>query len=53
MKLQYAPFLLPLYTGSAEQEDLNRFLRRYRIVQTKKELIAKEGDGNLEKSVHL
>ena len=44
MKLQYVSFLLPLYPASAEQEDLNRFLRRYRIVQTRKELVSKEGE---------
>ncbi|MCL2382350.1 MAG: HRDC domain-containing protein [Treponema sp.] len=43
MKLQYASFLLPLYPDSSEQEDLNRFLRRYRIVQTRKELVSTEG----------
>ena len=43
MKLQYAPFLLPLYPGSAEQEELNRFLRGRRIVQTRKELAVIEG----------
>jgi superfamily II DNA helicase RecQ len=43
MKLQYAPFLLPLHPGSAEQDELNRFLRGRRIVQTRKELVAMEG----------
>jgi len=43
MKLQYAPFLLPLYPNSGEQEELNRFLRSRRIVQTKKEIVSKEG----------
>ena len=38
MKLQYASFLLPLYSGSVEQDELNRFLRGRRIVQTRKEL---------------
>jgi len=40
MKLQYASFLLPLHSGSAEQDDLNRFLRSHRIVQTRKKLVA-------------
>jgi hypothetical protein len=31
MKLQYAPFLLPLHSDSAEQEELNGFLRAHRI----------------------
>jgi superfamily II DNA helicase RecQ len=44
MKLQYASYLLPLYPGSAEQEELNRFLRGHRIVQTRKELVAKDGE---------
>ena len=39
MKLQYAAFLIPLYPGSAEQEEMNRFLRGHRIVQTRKELV--------------
>ena len=43
MKLQYAPFLLPLHTGSAEQDELNRFLRGKRIIQTRKELVATDG----------
>ena len=43
MKLQYASFLLPLHSDSAEQEELNRFLRSHRIVQTRKELIVSEG----------
>jgi len=43
MKLQYASFLLPLYPDSGEQEEMNRFLRRYRIVQTRKELVSAEG----------
>jgi hypothetical protein len=38
MKLQYASFLLPLHSGSAEQDEMNRFLRGHRIVQTRKEL---------------
>ena len=42
MKLQYASFLLPLYSGSVEQDEMNRFLRGRRIVQTRKELIASE-----------
>ena len=40
MRLQYASFLLPFHAGSAEQEELNRFLRGHRIVQTRKELVA-------------
>ena len=44
MKLQYASFLIPLYQGSDEQEELNRFLRAHRIVQTRKELILKENE---------
>jgi len=42
LKLQYASFLLPLYSGSVEQDEMNRFLRGRRIVQTRKELIASE-----------
>ncbi|MCL1864429.1 MAG: HRDC domain-containing protein [Spirochaetes bacterium] len=40
MKIQYASFLLPLYPDSQEQDDLNRFLRGHRIVQTRKELVS-------------
>ncbi|MFP3040571.1 hypothetical protein LQZ19_02005 [Treponema primitia] len=40
MKLQYAPFLLPLYADSPEQEALNRFIRGHRVIQTRKELVA-------------
>jgi superfamily II DNA helicase RecQ len=43
MKLQYASFLLPLHSGSVEQDELNRFLRSHRIVQTRKELASIEG----------
>jgi len=43
MKLQYASFFLPLHSSSAEQDELNRFLRGHRIVQTRKELVATEG----------
>jgi len=43
MKLQYASFLLPLHFGSTEQDELNRFLRGHRIVQTRKELAAIDG----------
>ena len=43
MKLQYAPFLLPLHSGSAEQDEMNRFLRGHRIVQTRKELVQADG----------
>jgi len=43
MRLQYASFLLPLHAGSAEQDELNRFLRGHRIVQTRKELVATDG----------
>ena len=43
MKLQYAAFLLPLYAGSSEQDELNRFLRGHRIVQTRKELVTANG----------
>ncbi|MDR2966034.1 MAG: hypothetical protein LBU88_09685 [Treponema sp.] len=46
MKLQYATFLLPLHSGSAEQEELNRFLRGHRVVQTRKELTAIDGASN-------
>ena len=46
MKLQYATFLLPVYTGSAEQEELNRFLRGHRIVQTSKELVSTGSTSN-------
>jgi hypothetical protein len=34
---------LPVYSGSAEQDELNKFLRGRRIIQTRKELISKEG----------
>jgi len=37
--MQYASFLLPLHSGSVEQEELNRFLRGRRIIQTRKELV--------------
>jgi superfamily II DNA helicase RecQ len=43
MKLQYASFLLPLHSGSAEQDELNRFLRGHRVIQTRKELVLTEG----------
>ncbi|MCL2444051.1 MAG: HRDC domain-containing protein [Treponema sp.] len=43
MRLQYASFLLPLHSASEEQEELNRFLRGYRVIQTKKELVSLEG----------
>lgn len=33
-----------MYFGSAEQEDLNRFLRGHRVVQTRKELFVKGND---------
>ena len=46
MKLQYASFLLPVHADSAEQDELNRFLRGHRIVQTRKKLVAaKEASG--------
>ena len=38
--LQYASFLLPLHSDSSEQEEINRFLRAHRIVQTHKELVS-------------
>jgi superfamily II DNA helicase RecQ len=41
--LQYAPFLLPLHSNSAEQDELNRFLRGHRIIQTRKELVITDG----------
>ncbi|MCL2599960.1 MAG: HRDC domain-containing protein [Treponema sp.] len=44
MRLQYASFSLPLHSGSTEQEDLNRFLRGHRVVQTRKELVSDEGN---------
>ena len=43
MRLQYASFLLPLHADSGEQDELNRFLRGRRVVQTRKELVATEG----------
>jgi superfamily II DNA helicase RecQ len=43
MKLQYAPFLLPLWPESPEQEMLNRFIRGHKIIQTRKELVSQEG----------
>ena len=43
MKLQYASFLLPLHSGSAEQDELNRFLRGHRVVQTRKEMAVTDG----------
>jgi superfamily II DNA helicase RecQ len=42
MKLQYAPFLLPLWPDSPEQEALNRFIRSHRIIQARKELVSVE-----------
>ena len=44
MKLQYASFIIPLFSGSDEQEELNRFLRAHRIVQTHKELVSAENE---------
>lgn len=35
--------MLPLHSGSAEQEELNRFLRGRRVVQVRKELAAQDG----------
>ena len=46
MRLQYASFLLPLHAGSAEQDELNRFLRGHRIIQTRKELAATGGSSH-------
>ena len=46
MKLQYAAFLLPLHSGSAEQDELNRFLRGRRIVQTRKELVTTDSSSH-------
>jgi superfamily II DNA helicase RecQ len=43
MRLQYASFLLPLHAGSGEQDELNRFLRGHRVIQTRKELVATDG----------
>ena len=43
MRLQYASFLLPLHAGSGEQDELNRFLRGRRIIQTRKELVVTDG----------
>ena len=43
MKLQYASFLLPLHVDSLQQEDLNRFLRGRRVIQTHKQLVSIEG----------
>jgi superfamily II DNA helicase RecQ len=42
MKLQYAPFLLPLWPNSPEQEALNSFIRGHRIIQARKELVSVE-----------
>jgi hypothetical protein len=42
MKSQYAPFLLPLWMDSPEQEALNRFIRGHKIIQSRKELVAVE-----------
>lgn len=46
MKLQYASFLLPIFPNSAEQDEMNRFLRGRRIVQTRKELVSTENSSN-------
>ena len=43
MKLQYASFLLPVYPDSTEQDEMNRFLRGHRIVQSRKELVISNG----------
>jgi hypothetical protein len=43
MKLQYAPFLLPLWPDSEEQESLNRFIRGHRLIQSRKELVSVDG----------
>lgn len=39
MTVQYAIFSLPLYSGSPEEEELNRFLRGHRVIQTRKKLM--------------
>ncbi len=44
MKLQYAAFHLPVYGSAAEQEELNRFLRGHRTVQTWREFIDSPGN---------
>ena len=41
--MQYASFYLPLTAAAAEQEELNRFLRGHRIIQTWKEFVAASG----------
>ena len=43
MKIQYASFVIPVHSGSVEQDELNRFLRGHRIVQTRKEFVSTEG----------
>jgi len=46
MKLQYASFIIPIFPGSDEQEEMNRFLRAHRIVQTHKELVPADGESH-------
>jgi hypothetical protein len=43
VKLQYAVFYLPPAASTTEQEDLNRFLRGHRIIQTWKEFVTTSG----------
>ena len=39
MNIQYAVFKIPVYHDSIEQEELNRFLRGHKIIQTRKEIV--------------
>jgi len=43
LRLQYASFSLPLHASSTEQEELNRFLRGHRVVQSRRELASVDG----------
>jgi len=43
LRFQYASFSLPLHAGSAEQEELNRFLRGHRVVRSRKEPASVDG----------
>jgi len=39
MRVQYASFCLPVADAAGEQENLNRFLRGHRAIQTRQELV--------------
>ena len=43
MKVQYRAFSLPLFPGSCEEDECNRFLRSHTILQCHKELVQLPG----------